>query len=169
MKVQSGEVPQVTRGIGPMRLLVDKWRSLRDLNNPISWGIEPDSLFVLRYKKVKFLKFPMDGGIGPVRLLNAKSRLLSDVNNPISWGMEPESSFPKRYKVVKFLKLLMEGGIGPLKLLEANARKLRDVRNQSWGDITPGNDWNQSEDLWLVWKDYQCWMEWFYKGSCYKD
>ena len=111
----------------------------------------------------------MDGGIRPVRLLVFNWRSLSNVNNQISWGIEPDSSFIWRYKVVKFLKLPMEEGIKPLKLWEDNARKLRDVRNPSWGDITPGNDWNQSEDLWLVWKDYQCWMEWFYKGSCYKD
>ena len=131
--------------------------------------MEPESSFSKRYKVVKFLKFPMDGGIRPVRLLVFNWRSLSNVNNQISWGIEPDSSFIWRYKVVKFLKLPMEEGIKPLKLWEDNARKLRDVRNPSWGDITPGNDWNQSEDLWLVWKDYQCWMEWFYKGSCYKD
>ena len=71
-------------GIGPVRLLVDKSRSLRDLNNPISWGIEPERSFSKRYKMVKFLKFPMEGGIGPMRLLVDNSRLLRDLNKPIS-------------------------------------------------------------------------------------
>ena len=106
-------------GIGPMRLLVDNWISLRDLNNPISWGMEPDSLFVWRYKEVKFL---MDGGIGLVRLLVPKSRSLSDVNNPISWGMEPESLLSEKYNVVKFFKLPMKGGFRLVRLLAENWR-----------------------------------------------
>ena len=87
MKVQSGEVPQVTRGIGPMRLLVDNWISLRDLNNPISWGMIAESLFLKRCKVVKFLKFPMEGGIGPLKLLKANVRKLRDVRNPSWWGI----------------------------------------------------------------------------------
>ena len=35
-----------------MRLLVNKSKKLRDLNNPISWGIEPESSFLKRYKVV---------------------------------------------------------------------------------------------------------------------
>ena len=35
-----------------MRLLVNKSKKLRDLNNPSSWGIEPESSFLKRYKVV---------------------------------------------------------------------------------------------------------------------
>ena len=73
--------------IGPMRLLSDKLRTLRDLNNPIFWGIELESSFSKRCKVSKFLKFPIGGGIRPMRLLVDKSRTLKDLNNPISWEM----------------------------------------------------------------------------------
>ena len=74
--------------IGPMRLLVDNSRLLRDLNKLISCGMEPESLFLKRYKVIKFLKLHMDGGIGPVRLLFPNSKSLSYVNNPISLGID---------------------------------------------------------------------------------
>ena len=72
-------------GIGLVRLSIANWRSLSDVNNPISWGIESDSLFLWRYKVVKFLKLLMEGGIGPLKLLEDNARKLRDVRNP-SWG-----------------------------------------------------------------------------------
>ena len=66
-------------GIGPVRLLVANSRSFNDLNNPISWGIEPNSLFVWSYKVVKFLMLPMERGIGPVRLLVDNWKSLRDL------------------------------------------------------------------------------------------
>ena len=50
--------------------------------------MEPESLFLKRYKVIKFLKLHMDGGIGPVRLLFPNSKSLSYVNNPISLGID---------------------------------------------------------------------------------
>ena len=55
-----------------MRLLPPKSRVLRDLNDPISRGMEPKSLLVTRAKVVKFFKFLIDKGIEPLRLLNPK-------------------------------------------------------------------------------------------------
>ena len=42
----------IDEGIKPMRLLANKSRKLRYLNNPISWGIEPESSFLKMYKVV---------------------------------------------------------------------------------------------------------------------
>ena len=120
-----------------MRLLADKSRTLRNLNNPISWGMKPESSFLKRYKVVKFLKLPMEGRIGPMRLLVDNRRSLRDLNNPISWGIEPESSFSKRCKVIKFLKFPIDGGIRQVRLLVDKSRKLRDLNNPIL------EEWNQ--------------------------
>ena len=71
-------------GIEPLRLLNDKWRSSSNLNHPISWVMEPKSLFLKRGKMVKFLKLRMERGIEPMRLLVDNARILRDCNNSIS-------------------------------------------------------------------------------------
>ena len=74
-------------GIKPVSQLSFNSRSVRDINFPISLGIEPERLLQNMYKMLKLLKLPIEGGIEPVGQLLLKFRLIRDINFPISLGI----------------------------------------------------------------------------------
>ena len=47
-------------GMVPVRLFVDNPRTVRELSIPNSWGMEPESWFLPRYRVVRLLKFPRE-------------------------------------------------------------------------------------------------------------
>ena len=68
----------------PVRLFSDKSRSLRELSIPNSQGMELESWFSKKDRRVRLLKFPREAGMALMRLFSAKSMELKEINIPNS-------------------------------------------------------------------------------------